>query len=186
MDLLFSVLTQESNAIKGSFFFKVFLTPRATVAYFPFSCHSSKTDTKRSKDLYLLRIHRHTSRRPDRRGWCQMRGGLAFCSHSRVSYPGSWISAPSQTPSKCDPPPSSFLSPSPSLPSPHCSAWDLRGRQGRPSGAYKPQPPNPPHMDHSPGTRAPADTALGNSIPHHTHTLHRQWPRHMAAPLGER
>lgn len=39
--------------------------------------------------------------------------------------------------------PSSFLSPSPSLPSPHCSAWDL-GRQGV-SGAYKPQPRPPTH-----------------------------------------
>lgn len=51
--------TAESNAIKGSFFLKKSLPYTATVAYFPFSCHSSKTDTKRPKDLYLLRIQTH-------------------------------------------------------------------------------------------------------------------------------
>lgn len=73
--------TAESSATNGSFLKSLPYT--TIVAYFPFSCHSSKTDTKRTKNLYLLRTHRHTSRRPDRQGMASdVGGGLAFYSHS--------------------------------------------------------------------------------------------------------
>lgn len=111
-----------------------------------------------------------------------MGGGLAFCSHSCVSYPGSWISAPSVRPpasvihssgqdltSERRFTPTSFLSPSPSLPSPHCSAWDLRETRVAIWSLQAPAPQTPHTWTTAQGRRAPADTALGNSTPPHTH-----------------